>query len=234
VRILVTRPPPGGPRTAARLRALGHEVIELPVIEVRPTGVPWPAGPFDAVVLTSANGLLGRPDPIPAGLAATRLFAVGKATAAAATAAGFRDVVPSTGDAAGLAASLRAQLRAGARFLYLAGVVRKPDLEDAMVASGFVVATLETYDARPVAPGRLAARLEDRTPDAVLHYSRASAQAWLAGVRAGGHEAALLCGRHLALSPDVAEPLRRAGVQDLRVAARPEEDALLVLLEDRG
>lgn len=234
MRILVTRPPPGGPRTAARLRALGHEAIELPVIAVGPTGAPWPSGPFDAVVLTSANGLLGRPDPIPAALILTPLFAVGRATAAAATVAGFADVAPATGDAAGLAASLSAQVRGGSHFLYLAGAVRKPDLEQAMAAAGFVVTVAETYDARPVAADRIAALLGDRPPDAVLHYSRASAQAWLAGVRAGGHEAALLCGRHLALSPDVAEPLLRAGATDVRVASRPEEDALIGLLEERG
>ena len=230
----MTRPPPGGPRTAARLRALGHEAVELPVIAVGPTGAPWPAGPFDAIVLTSANGLSGRPDPIPAALAGTRLFAVGKATAAAAAGAGFVDVVPATGDAAGLAASLRSQVPPGSRFLYLAGAVRKPDLEQAMAAAGFDLTVVETYDARPVDPARLAALMDRRTPDAVLHYSRASVEAWLAGVRAGGHEAALLCRRHLALSNDVAEPLLRAGATDVRVASRPEEDALLVLLEERG
>ncbi|WP_293860359.1 uroporphyrinogen-III synthase [uncultured Alsobacter sp.] len=234
MRILVTRPPPGGPRTAARLRDLGHEAVEVPVMEVAPTGRHWPPGSFDAIVLTSANGLAGRPDPIAAAWAATPVIAVGKATAKAAATAGFAHITPAAGNATALAAEVASTLPRGARVLYLAGVLRKPDLEQALAAAGIAVTPVETYDARAVPPDRLARSLANRTPDAVLHYSRASAEAWLAGVRAGGLEDALLGGRHLALSPDVAEPLRRAGVRVLRVAERPEEDALLALLADRG
>jgi uroporphyrinogen-III synthase len=230
VRILVTRPPPGGPRTAARLRALGHVVDEVPVLAVVPTGVAWPSGPFDAVVLTSVNGLAGLPRPVPPDLAATPVFGVGRKTAEAARLAGFPAVATADGDAAALAALLQARTRPGARVLYPTGAVRKPVLEKALAAAGLTVVGAVTYAARPVPPEVLAARLGAGAPDAVLHFSRASAQAWLAAAQAGGHAAALVAGRHLVLSPDVAGPLLAAGATDVRVAGRPDEDALLALL----
>src|SRR5581483_8187218 len=56
MRILVTRPSPDGERTAAGLRARGHDVVLAPLLTVeRLPDAPLGPGPWAAVLLTSAN-----------------------------------------------------------------------------------------------------------------------------------------------------------------------------------
>jgi uroporphyrinogen-III synthase len=90
--LLILRPQPGADETAARARALGLSPIIAPLFVVR--ALPWappPATEFDAIMLTSANAARRAG----AGLAAflgLPCYAVGDATAAAASDAGFTDV----------------------------------------------------------------------------------------------------------------------------------------------
>ena len=64
----------------------------------------------------------------------------------------------------------------------------------------------------------------------VLHYSRRSAEAFVSAARnAGLLEAALSNPVHFCLSAKVAEPLQEAGAADVRIAAQPDEAALLSL-----
>src|SRR5690349_19116846 len=81
VRILVMRAREQGERTAARLVALGHAPLLAPLIEVRPTGQPPPAGPFAAALLTSAHAVA--PLAETKALCGLPVFAVGARTAAA-------------------------------------------------------------------------------------------------------------------------------------------------------
>tara|TARA_R110000782_G_scaffold49622_2_gene107889 strand:+ start:21696 stop:22373 length:678 start_codon:yes stop_codon:yes gene_type:complete len=94
--ILICRPQPGADATAKRVRAMGMEAILYPLFTVAPLA--WePPEPklFDAVMFTSANALrhggqmLERYHRLPA-------FAVGRATAEVAEAAGF-DIVSDGG-----------------------------------------------------------------------------------------------------------------------------------------
>ena len=55
MRILVTRPREQGEATAARLAALGHEALVAPLLTIVPTSGFPPAGPCDALIVTSAN-----------------------------------------------------------------------------------------------------------------------------------------------------------------------------------
>jgi uroporphyrinogen-III synthase len=64
----------------------------------------------------------------------------------------------------------------------------------------------------------------------VLHFSRRSAEAFLVAARkAGLEEPALTKPVHFCLSARVAEPLIQAGAANIRVAARPDEAALVEL-----
>lgn len=91
MRIVVTRPLPGGAATAARLRALGHEAVLTPLLELEAVAWEPPAELPQALMVTSAAAvrLAG------AGVATLRhlpLYAVGAATAEAARGAGFADL----------------------------------------------------------------------------------------------------------------------------------------------
>jgi uroporphyrinogen-III synthase len=73
--------------------------------------------------------------------------------------------------------------------------------------------------------GFAAGRLE-----AVLHYSRRSAQAFVEAARAGGVEISALALPQCCLSAAVAEIVRDAGATRVTVAARPDENALFEAL----
>ena len=233
MRVLVTRAAPDGERTATALAERGHEAVLAPVTEVRATGAPLPSGRFDAILATShhavAVGAEGLDRLLP-------VFAVGRRTAAAARAAGFRDVRVGAGDAAGLADLLRLTLPRRARLLYGAGRDRKPALEAALGAAGHDVAVAEVYAAEALDAWPAAVRdaLRGGAVDAALHYSRRSAGLALALSAAGGLDAAFLSLRHLCLSDDCAAPLSERRASAVRIAERPDEEALLALLDAAG
>jgi uroporphyrinogen-III synthase len=66
--------------------------------------------------------------------------------------------------------------------------------------------------------------------DGVLHFSRRSAETFLRCAGAGGVRAPALKLAHYCLSAQVAEPLVAAGALRVQVASRPEEAALIELV----
>ena len=55
MRLLVTRPEPDAARTAALLRARGHEVVLAPLLRIELLDFELPDEPWSAVVMTSAR-----------------------------------------------------------------------------------------------------------------------------------------------------------------------------------
>jgi uroporphyrinogen-III synthase len=232
VRILVTRPAADAARTAAALRDRGHDVTVAPLLTLEFfSDTDLGEGPWAAILLTSANAARAiarrkRRDElrrIPA-------FAVGQQTAQELGAAGFADVASAGGDSDDLAVLVAARLKPPARLLYLAGEERAGDLAGVLREKNFVVDTVAVY--RVAAAHRLpaeAATMLRGGLDAVLHYSRRSAEAFVSASRSSGLLEAALRPTHYCLSAKVAEPLREAGAADVRVAARPDEAALLAL-----
>jgi uroporphyrinogen-III synthase len=230
VRLLVTRPQHDGERTAARLRARGHDVTLAPLLRIDAIDVELPREPLSAVVMTSANAAraIAR-HPRREALTALAAFTVGRHTAEAARAAGFREVECADGDTDDLAALLRARFNErSAPLLYLAGADRAGDL----AARGVPLATAVIYRAVKVerfAPA-VAAALAQGALDGVLHFSRRSAQAYLdCAARARILERAL-APVQFCLSRQVAQPLAAAGAVAIRLAPRPDEAAMIDLV----
>src|SRR5690606_28928954 len=122
------RPADDARRTALQLAADGHQAVVEPLLTIEPVAVSAPSGPFAAATITSANAArVAATDARLAGFRALPLYAVGARSAAAARAAGFRDVSEAGGEAGSLAALLRARVP-GARVLYLAGEQRARDV----------------------------------------------------------------------------------------------------------
>jgi uroporphyrinogen-III synthase len=232
VKLLVTRPEPDGERTAEALRARGHEVLLAPMLRMQAVDFTVADERYEAVVMTSANAtraLAGHPQL--ARLTALPALTVGRHTAEAARAAGFRHVHSAEGDQRELAALLRARF-SNTTLLYLAGEDRAGDLAGDLAASGICVHTAVAYRAVKVLhfPAEIEAALAEQSLDGVLHFSRRSAEAYAACVAQRGHALAPL---HFCLSQAVSEPLVAAGATGIRIAPRPEEAALLALLGDR-
>jgi uroporphyrinogen-III synthase len=222
MRVLVTRSDDDARRTAQRLAARGHEAVVAPVTAIVPTGEPIPTGDWDALVVTSAHAreaLAAIPDK------ARPVFAVRRA--------GFADVAVAAGDAASLSGLIRRTARAGRTLLHVAGLHRKQELAASLKAAGFPVIEWRAYAAEQARalPPVAAEALRTGQIGAALHYSRRSATIVLRMAEEAGLTSTLRTFPHLCLSPDVAAAFDGSGMTTL-VAARPDEEALLALLED--
>jgi uroporphyrinogen-III synthase len=67
--------------------------------------------------------------------------------------------------------------------------------------------------------------------EAVLHYSRRSARAFLDAARAGGVEISALAIPQCCISAEVASVVRDAGATQVMVAASSDENALFMALD---
>jgi uroporphyrinogen-III synthase len=232
MRLLVMRPGADADRTARALRARGHEVAVVPVLQFDiMANVDLGAGPFAAIAMTSANAVRAiEQHPGRAGLTHLPVFTVGHHTAAAAQAAGFAQVMSAAGGLPELTRLIAAKLLGG-RVLYLAAADRSGDLAGALAPHRIAVETIVVYRmaTNPLLAQDLGAAL-DAWPDGALHYSRRSAQTFLVGAGTAGRLDAALRLTHYCLSAEVAAPLAAAGATAVKVAPRPEEAALLELL----
>jgi uroporphyrinogen-III synthase len=243
--VLVTRPHPDDETTAAGLRARGFEVLRAPMLRFEPVAFHDDEdAAYGAVIVTSANALRGiaphlqEPHLTASRLLKLPLFAVGEHTAAAARHVGFEDVIPAKGDAASLRglvlASLKAkELKKSATLLYLAGADLARDLAGELGERGFTVITRITYRMSPVAslPYEVREAFAASQVEAVLHYSRRSARAFLDAARAAGVEISALAIPQCCISAAVASVVRDAGATQVMVAASPDENALFEALD---
>jgi uroporphyrinogen-III synthase len=238
--VLVTRPQPDDAVTAAALRAKGFETLQAPMLRFEPVAF------FDdldaqygAVIVTSANALRGiEPHLAGSRLLKLPLFAVGDRTAVAARNAGFGNVIAADGDAASLRdcvlASVRAkELKKASTLLYLAGADLARDLAGELGERGFNVVTHTTYRMIPVSslPREVCDAFAASRIEAVLHYSRRSARAFLEATQAGGVEISALAIPQCCISEAVALIVRDAGAAQVMVARSPDENALFEALD---
>jgi uroporphyrinogen-III synthase len=231
MRLLVTRPEPDAERTAASLRAGGHEVLLAPLLRIETIAADLGSGPWAALALTSANAVRAIADHARlAALLALPVYTVGRRTAEAAKEVGFVKVMSADGDAKDLARLIAAQ--ASGRLLYLAGEDRATDLAAALAHTGIDVQTQVVYRAAPVAafPVDVRTALSARRIDGVLHFSRRSAAAYVGCAREARILVQALALLQYCLSRQVAEPLVAAGAANVRVAGRPTEADLTGLI----
>ena len=238
--VLVTRPLPDAETTAASLRARGFAALSAPMLRFEP--LPFhddDDAQYGAVVVTSANALRGiEPQLAGSVLLKLPLFAVGEHTADAARKAGFTKVITSKSDASTLRDLVAERAKSGklkkaSPLLYLAGADLARDLAVELGEKGFSVVTQTTYKMVPAKtlPREVCDAFVAGEIEAVLHYSRRSARAFVEAARTGGVEISALALPQCCLSAQVAEIVREAGATQVTVAARPDENALFEALK---
>lgn len=235
MRLLVTRPEAEGERTAARLRALGHEVWLAPLLRIEPVSdLAFGPGPWAAVAFTSANAVRAvAAHSRLQELAALPAYSVGARTRDTALAAGFARVVSAEGDVEDLVRLVETDAVSLLPILYFAGSERAGDLEAALAPAGRSVETVIAYRARLVSDfdADVCDAIARRKIEAVLHYSTRSAAAFLAAAEATGLGDFAKGAKHFCLSAGIAAPLASAGARNVRIAAAPNEDALIDLIQ---
>lgn len=214
MRVIVTRPAAAAAATAARLAALGHEAIVLPLFDIVPAQWTPPAGEFDAVLLTSAAAA-GSAGSAMARYMHVPCYCVGEQTAAAARAAGFADVrVP---PANGVAELLERMVAAGiGGVLHLSG----RDVVDVAAPASLRIERRAVYDARPRDWSAAEATAAAHADVALLYSPRAARR--FAEIFAANKRPRL---RIAALSRAVADAAG-SGWAGIAVAGRPDENAL--------
>ena len=236
MRLLVTRPAPDNERTAAELRARGHEVLLAPMLRIEPLpSVDLGAGPWAGILITSANGARAVAAHSRLGeIAALPVVAVGRSSAEAARQAGFAQTISADGDGRDLVRTVAARfVGQPAPLLYLAGEDRARDLVGELGGFGVSVRPVVVYRTAPIAdfPPPVQAALAGGTIDGVLHFSRRSVENYVECARDLLDRA--LAPVHYCLSERAAAPLKAAGAATIRVAVRPDEAALLALATSR-
>jgi uroporphyrinogen-III synthase len=237
--ILVTRPQPDSETTAAALRAKGFAVLQAPMLRFEPVAFHDDADArYGAVIVSSANAIRAIEPHLTRRLLALPLFAVGERTAEAARHAGFGDVAVADGNAAALRelilASARAKtLKKASALLYLAGADLAGDLAGDLGERGFNVVTHTTYRMIPVLrlPQETCDAFAANRIEAVLHYSRRSARAFLDAVRAAGVEISALAIAQCCISDGVAQVVRDVGAPQVLVARSSDESGLFEALD---
>ena len=228
MKILITRPEEDGKEIAARLAERGHQALVAPLLtpcfhegpEPDLTGV-------QAILATSANGIRAfvrrsqRRD--------FSVFAVGPQTAEEARKSGFTEVRNADGDAKALA--LAATLWAARRgiLLHVCGEDAPGTLAENLTLRGFKVRRLPLYAIEPATslPEQARIALESRALDAAMFFSPKSARIF--GVLADG-----LPTEHMTafcISPATAQALSPMSFAHVVVAARPNQAAMLALLD---
>ena len=227
MRVIVTRARGDAARTAAALRARGHEPLLSPVLEIVATGAEIEPREAQAVIATSAHAFAFLPQADAARLAPLPLFVVGARTAKAAADAGLAPPRVIAASALELAQQIATALPAPAHLLYLAGHDRKPDLEAALQAQGHVIDVAETYEARAVEAlsPETAQALARGEADAVLHFSRRSAQLFAACAAKAGLATQAEALRHVCISRDAAL------IEGAVIAPTPDSAGLFEALE---
>jgi uroporphyrinogen-III synthase len=234
--VLVTRPQPEAEETAARLRGLGHACLVEPMLEIatRPGPALDLAG-VQAVLVTSRNGaraLAARTAErgVPA-------FAVGAATAASLRALGFRRIEAGADTASALAELVgRSCSPAAGALLHVRGEAVASDPLPRLEQAGFAVRAAVLYEARAVSAfsPHLERTMRQRALGYALFFSPRTARTFVTLAAAAGLQSAAAAAEACCLSPAVAAAADAMGWRAVRVAVRPEQEALLALLPPAG
>ncbi|HJN23467.1 MAG: uroporphyrinogen-III synthase [Rhodospirillales bacterium] len=233
MRVLVTRPREDGEKLAHILRARGIEVLLEPLLSVEYLDGPGlDLSGVQALVVTSANGLRAftrRDDR--RGLP---VFAVGDASAEAAAEAGFPRVISAAGDIKALAGLIGEQVDpAKGALLHVSGTAVAGDLGGVLAAAGLTCRRQALYRAKKAQSLSAAAvqALRAGTVDGVLLFSPKTATTFVVLSRQAGLEDDLRGITAFCLSPAVAETVRTLAWLHILVASRPDQDAMLEVME---
>jgi uroporphyrinogen-III synthase len=222
---LITRTRPGAQVTEAWLKARGFEAVSLPAAVIVPTGAHIETSGVQALLMTSASA--ARSSVMSDTILHLPVYAVGDATAQAATLAGFTNVISAGGDGAALAvlAADRMQTDAGA-LLHLRGQEVAGDVTGMLTACGFQTRSIEVYrtDDHPDFEAGLLRYLSNQSGYILVH-SPAGARRVAAAISAATSD---LDRWHIfGLSKACLLPLENLGFASLTAASQPDENALM-------
>jgi uroporphyrinogen-III synthase len=230
--VLVTRPQPEAEATAVQVEALGYRTLIEPLIEIVPcAGPPLEFEGIQAVLVTSANGARALATRTP--VRGQRVFAVGDATANTLQQLGFHQVESAGGNADDLARLVQRRCEPSrGTLLHVRGDAVASDPSVPLSGAGFSVRSAVLYETRT--PSAFSPSLERtmRHNDLAygLFFSARTARTFVRLAVAAGVACACERSEALCMSHAVASAAEGVPWQAVRVAVRPDHEALLNLL----
>lgn len=226
---LITRTQPGAQVSEMHVQALGLKAIIVPAAITIPTYGTIDETGVQALLMTSAAA--ARHMVMTPALAALPVYAVGDATAEAATIAGFNTVISAGGDGATLAvlAADRMKTDAGA-LLHLRGTEVAGDVTGMLTACGFETRHVEVYDTRdhPDFKQDIVQYLRHEVgPELGIVLFHSPAGARRLGSAIEGLDLDMRAWLAIGLSPACLIPAQNKGFRDLIAALQPDEMALM-------
>ena len=234
MKVVITRPNPDAELFAEECRAKGLDPVIAPLMTIAPRDdwtAPTEAG---ALAFTSANG-------VRAFAAASRVrsltaFCVGEATADAAHAEGFTEIVVADGDVVSLAETIAAQSGAvTGQIVHIAGTRLAGDLLHELTTRGLKsrrVVAYETHEAATM-PEPAKSAISSGRAVAVTLFSPRTARLFLALAESANLTEALARCRAVCLSEAVAEIASEAAWRIVDVASERNGASMLALMTAR-
>jgi uroporphyrinogen-III synthase len=209
---------------------MGHETLLAPLLSVRFLDGPWlDLAGVQAVLVTSANG--ARALARRSSEREIAIFAVGPHSAQAAREVGFLRVRSAEGDAMALAQAVSGWADPGAgALLHAAGEEAGKALYEALRRGGFQTRreTLYRMEKATHLPPETLRAIRQGTVDAALFFSPKSAALFAecaARDRVAASRLIAIC-----ISANTAAALKGMNFAEVRIAAAPNQDALLALI----
>lgn len=230
MRILVTRPLQDGEEIARRLAEMGHEALVAPLLAVRfLEGEALDLSGVQAVLVTSANGVraLARRTAD----RAVPVFAVGPQSAEAARREGFFSIRSADGDAMALAHAATGWAKTDrGSLLHASGEDAGTALCQRLAAQGFSIRreTLYRMEKAPELPLPAVEALYKAQLHAALFFSPKSAQLFAECVARAGLSTDRLIA--ICISANTAQALKDLAFAEIRIAAEPNQAALLAAI----
>lgn len=229
MKVLITRPQPDAEVFAALGARSGIEAIIAPVMTIQLLTKKLNMNDAGALAFTSANGV--RAFAKNSADRSLPVFAVGRATADAARAAGFSDIRIAGGDVEQLSGLILNERNSFAGdLLHIAGAQRAGDLISLLSSAGIKGRRETLYDARLVEalPKPAVAALSNQPPvDWAAFFSPRTAAHFIALVRKAGLEDRLRHVRALCLSQAVAKAARPSLWKEIVVAKGRHANAMI-------
>ena len=227
--VIITRAQPGAGETAKRVRNLGLRAIESPALSLT-LADPVPALPLErsaGILFTSANGV--RFFKTVSDRRDLTAWCVGPSTAAAASEAGFAKVHNADGNSKDLAAVVaRRADPAQGHLVHIANTSAGDILQSELSRAGFDVRFVGLYspaDAEQLSDDARTVLSTEESVCVLIHSAKGAASLAKLCAPLTSIQITFIC-----VSDKAAEPILHLGA--VRIADRPNEDALLQKLQD--
>lgn len=230
--ILITRPEAEARQLADKLEQEGYDTVCTPMLTFRTLDFKQPdLSAYRGLIFTSAHGVRVLAEVTD--LRSIAVFAVGRQTAAEAHGAGFEEVVSADGAAADLVKMIEAAAEDQAGpWLHVRGRDAALSVKDELQAAGIPADEIIVYAADQAdhfSPEALDALRGDKI-DAVMFFSKRTAENFLRLVDENGLEPHLRRIKALSISPAVLECVQAERWAETYTSSRPERDAMQEIL----